>query len=249
MCFRAYVTNWLLCQTHGIDPTVQPHWLYIWEHRWIVVLLLISVDWFKYSNSSASCYKCILNWFGCIVWRPKAIYLQKGTLNDRLRNKSNPYIFHTSISFEFSIYRVFIVPNLNCIHAIFTMLWPFQSMLGPRCSTGWSVAKLILGSVEYAHGFVALCLNIISFFYWIQVNHLSKFFRAVSLAPVPMKQSENHVWSRQVPYHSKRQQTDNILLGMRCLTKKGRLFGRLRFELHIFYWNFIEICSVGLNRL
>ena len=164
MCFRAYVTNWLLCQTHGIDPTVQPHWLYIWEHRWIVVLLLISVDWFKYSNSSASCYKCILNWFGCIVWRPKAIYLQKGTLNDRLRNKSNPYIFHTFISFEFSIYRVFIVPNLNCIHAIFTMLWPFQSMLGPRCSTGWSVAKLILGSVEYAHGFVALCLNIISFF-------------------------------------------------------------------------------------
>ena len=35
-------------------------------------LLLIFVDWYKPSNSNVSGSKCILNWFGCIIWRPKA---------------------------------------------------------------------------------------------------------------------------------------------------------------------------------
>ena len=74
------------------------------------------------------------------------------TLNNRLHNKLNPDIFQTFISFEFSIYPVFIVPNLKYIHAIFMMLWPFKLMLVPRCSTGWSVAKLIFGSVLYQIG-------------------------------------------------------------------------------------------------
>ena len=100
-----------------------PHWLYIyiyiWEHGWILVLLLISLDWFKHSNSSVSGYKCILNWFGCIIWRPKAIFCKNCNGNNRWYSKFNPYIFHTSFSFEFSIYRVFIVSNhLKCIHAI-----------------------------------------------------------------------------------------------------------------------------------
>ena len=49
------------------------HWLDIWEHRWILVLLLIFVDWYKHTNSNVSGSRCILNWFGCIIWRPKAI--------------------------------------------------------------------------------------------------------------------------------------------------------------------------------
>ena len=49
------------------------HWLDIWEHMWILVLLLIFADWYKHSNSNVPGSKCILNWFGCIIWRPKAI--------------------------------------------------------------------------------------------------------------------------------------------------------------------------------
>ena len=49
------------------------HWLDIWEHRWILVLLLIFADWYKNSNSNVPGFKCILNWFVCRIWRPKAI--------------------------------------------------------------------------------------------------------------------------------------------------------------------------------
>ena len=125
-----------------------PHWLYIyiyiyiyiWENRSILVLLLISVDWFKHSNTSGSGYNRILNWFGITIWRPNAIFYKNVTLSNMLHNKFNPYIFHTFSCYEFTIYRVFIVPNLKCINAIFTMSWQFQSMLVHRCSTG-SVLK------------------------------------------------------------------------------------------------------------
>ena len=49
------------------------HWLDIWEHRWILVLLLIFADWYKHSNSNVPGSKCILNWFECIIRRPKSI--------------------------------------------------------------------------------------------------------------------------------------------------------------------------------
>ena len=52
-------------------PTL--HWLDIWEHRQILGLLLIFVDWYENSNNNVSGSKRILNWFGCIIWRPKAI--------------------------------------------------------------------------------------------------------------------------------------------------------------------------------
>ena len=148
-----------LCYAPVIMPNTRnqstfstPHWLSIWEHGWILVLLLISVARFKLSNSSISGYKFILIWFGCIIRRPKWYFAKMVTLRNRLHNKLNPDIFHIFISFEFSIYPVFIVPNLKYIHAIFMMLWPFKLMLVPRCSTGWSVAKLIFGSVLYQIG-------------------------------------------------------------------------------------------------
>ena len=85
------------------------------------------------------------------------------TLNNKLHSKFNPYIFHSFISFELSIYLVFIVPNLKYIHATFMMLWPFEFMLVPRCSTGWSVAKLILGSVCPMSCSQRKCIVFISF--------------------------------------------------------------------------------------
>ena len=114
------------------------HRLYIWRHRWILALLLVFVDWYKHSNTNFAGSKCILNRIWCIIWRPKAIFVIK---------MSTLYNVFCFIGLEFGIYRLFTVLNLKCIHAVFAMLWPFQKMLVPRCSTGWSFAKLFLVSV------------------------------------------------------------------------------------------------------
>ena len=58
------------------------------------------------------------------------------------------YVFPIFIGFGFGIYRLFIVPNLECIHAVFAMLWSVaklfwwvyigsQTKLGPR---GWALS-------------------------------------------------------------------------------------------------------------
>ena len=52
------------------------HRLHILLHRWILVLLLIFVDWCKHSNTSFAVFKCILNQYWCIIWRPNAIFHQ-----------------------------------------------------------------------------------------------------------------------------------------------------------------------------
>ena len=41
-------------------------------------------------------------------------------------NKFGLCDFPIYIGDEFVIYRLFIVPNLKYMHAIFAMLWPFQ---------------------------------------------------------------------------------------------------------------------------
>ena len=50
------------------------HRLYIWGHRWILVLLLIYVNWCKHSNTNIVGFKCILNLFWRIIWRSRAIF-------------------------------------------------------------------------------------------------------------------------------------------------------------------------------
>ena len=40
------------------------HRLYKWGHRWILILLLIFVDWYKHSNTNLADSKCILIDFG-----------------------------------------------------------------------------------------------------------------------------------------------------------------------------------------
>ena len=58
--FRAHVTQWLLCQTDEINTIFNPSSvIYIWDRRRILVLLLMFVDWYKYSNSNGSDSKCI----------------------------------------------------------------------------------------------------------------------------------------------------------------------------------------------
>ena len=52
------------------------HRLYIRGHRWILILRLMSVDWYKYSNTNIGGSKCILIQFWCTIWRPKAIFDQ-----------------------------------------------------------------------------------------------------------------------------------------------------------------------------
>ena len=49
-------------------------------------------------------------------------FIKMSTLYNRLHNISGLYVFPIFIGFEFGIYRVFIVPNLKCIHALFAML-------------------------------------------------------------------------------------------------------------------------------
>ena len=47
------------------------HRLHTLLHRWILVLLLIFVDWYEHSNTNVAGSKCILNRNWCIIWRPK----------------------------------------------------------------------------------------------------------------------------------------------------------------------------------
>ena len=50
--------------------------LYIWEHRWIIILLLIFADRNNHPNTNVAGSKYILNRFWYIIWRPKAIFDQ-----------------------------------------------------------------------------------------------------------------------------------------------------------------------------
>ena len=123
------------------------HRLCKWGHRWILILLLIFVDWCKHSNTNVAGSKCILNRFWCIISRPKDILTNMSTLHNGLHNEFGLSVFPIFIGLEFGIYWLFNVPNLKRIHAVFAMFWPFQQMLVPRYSTGWSVAKLFFVSV------------------------------------------------------------------------------------------------------
>ena len=73
-------------------------------HRWILVLLLIFVDWYKHSNTNVGGSKCILNRYWCIIWSPNAIVIKMSSLDNGLHNKFGLYVFPIFIGFEFGIY-------------------------------------------------------------------------------------------------------------------------------------------------
>ena len=102
------------------------HRLYKWGHRWILILLLIFADWYKHSNTNVAGWKCILNRFCGLIWRPKRLLTNMSTLHNGLHNKFGLSVFPIFTGFAFDIYWLFIVPNLKRIHAVFAMFWPFQ---------------------------------------------------------------------------------------------------------------------------
>ena len=136
--------------TDEINTIFQPFMGYIYMRAQVNSSTPANImDWYKHSNTSIGGSKCILNRFWCVIWRPKQFLIKMFILHNGLHTKLGLYIFHIFIGFEFDIYRLFIVPNLKSIHAVFAMLRPFQWMLVPRFSTGWSVAKLFWVSVMY----------------------------------------------------------------------------------------------------
>ena len=116
-CFFVSVlcTGYWAKQTKSIQFFKTALVINIWEHRWILLLLLIDLDWFKHSHSSVSGSKCIWNRFGCIFEDHKRFSIEMFTSHNGLHNKFAPNIFHTFIGFEFRIDRVFIVPTLYSI--------------------------------------------------------------------------------------------------------------------------------------
>ena len=56
----------------------------------------------------------------------KSIFDKIFTLNNTFHNEFQPCICHISI------YRILIVPDLQCIHVVLTQMWSFQQMLVPH---------------------------------------------------------------------------------------------------------------------
>ena len=99
--FGVHITHWLLCQTDKIQ-IFNPLWAtYIRGYRWILVLLLIFVEWCKHPNTNVAGSKCILNWFCCVIWRPYAVFFL---------SKSPHYIMNC-------------ITNFSPLFLIFTWCW------------------------------------------------------------------------------------------------------------------------------
>ena len=64
--------------------------------------------------------------FGVYREDQRRFLIKMSTLHNGLRNKFGLYVFPIIIGYEFGIYRLFTVPNLKCIHAVFAMLWSSQ---------------------------------------------------------------------------------------------------------------------------
>ena len=87
-----------------------PSVTYIWGHWWILVQLLISIDWYKYSNTKVLGSKCILNGFSSIIWRPKVFFFL---------SKCPNYIMGCitdlgSIFFLFSLFWIWHILIISC---------------------------------------------------------------------------------------------------------------------------------------
>ena len=65
-------------------------------------------------------------YFGAWLEDQKRFLIRVSTLHNGLHNEFGLYVLPIFIGFEFVIYRLFIVPYLKRINAVFAMLWPFQ---------------------------------------------------------------------------------------------------------------------------
>ena len=164
MFFRVQVTHWLSCQKHKhrINAMLSPAlviiiYIYIymcvcvcvWEHRWILMLLQISVYLLKISNISLSGSKCNWNRFGCTIWWPEVIFAEMFILDYRLHNTFRPYIFILLFLFILA-YIEYALCQIWSIHVLY--LW-FVTIPINACSwifnSSWSVAKLFGGCMSF----------------------------------------------------------------------------------------------------
>ena len=123
-------------------------------------------------------------------------FYQMSTLHSGLHNKFELYVFPIFIGFEFCIYRLYIVLNLKCMHAVFPTLWPFQQMLVPCYSTGSSVAKLFCGCMYicvyicmYVYMYIPLYIQIID--YSIQWLFSAYIYLPVHYASWPLSENRS----------------------------------------------------------
>ena len=83
--------------------------LWISLHRWILVLLLIFVDWNNHSNTNVAGSKCILNRYWCIIWSPNAIVMKMSSLDNGLHNKFGLYVFS-----YFHWFWIWYISSIHC---------------------------------------------------------------------------------------------------------------------------------------
>ena len=105
------------------------HRLYIWGHKWILMLLLTFIDWYKHSKAKVLGSKCII-----------MILIKISTSHKGLHKQFGLYIFPIFIGFEFSLYWLFIC-QIWSVYMQYLRCCDYSNVV-LRYSTGWSFAKL-----------------------------------------------------------------------------------------------------------
>ena len=127
------------------------HRLYIWGHRWILLLLLIFIEWNKHSNTKVLATKCILNRFWCIIWRPKNGFWSK------CPHYIMGYITHLgSIFFLLSL-----VLNLAYIDDSLCQIWSVYTQYLRCCGCSNKCLLLVFQQAEVLLNFflVSVCIG------------------------------------------------------------------------------------------
>ena len=123
------------------------HRLCILLHRWILVLLLIFVDWYKHSNTDVAGSKCISNRYWYIIWRLNAIFLSKWP------HYIMGYIIHLgSMFFLFSL-----VLNLAYIDYSLCQIWSVHMHYLRRCDHSNNCLFLVIQRAEVLLNFFGEC--------------------------------------------------------------------------------------------
>ena len=117
-------------------------------HKWILVRLLIFIDWYKHSNTNVSGSRCILNRFWCIIWRPKLVLIKMSTLQNELHNKFWLYIFLFSL-----------VLNLACIGHSLCQIWSVYVHYLWGCDFSNKCVFLVLQQAEVLLNFFGECMH------------------------------------------------------------------------------------------
>ena len=123
------------------------HRLFIWRHRWILVLLLIFVNWYKHSNTNIVGSRCILNRFLVYNLKTKSdFFIKMSTLHNGLHNKFELYVFPMSL-----------VLNLAYIDYSLCLIWSIHMVYLQCCDHSNKCLFLVIQQV------------LVNFFWWVYV--------------------------------------------------------------------------------